>query len=248
VVILRRRRTQCLLLLVVASTVVSARTQESLVTGKVELFDAEGPNKETNATGVVVWLEPAAGTLAMTGLTNSSQTQGLRLVQEHKSFHPRLVVVEVGASVEFPNHDPFFHNVFSLFEGKRFDLGLYEAGTSHTVNFDRPGVSYIFCNIHPEMSAVVLALNTPFFGVSDSRGNVAIPGVPRGRYVLRIWHQRAAPDALKSLSREVTISGDSRSFGVLRVEETTALNLAHKNKYGQDYVPPLPSNPAYRRP
>jgi plastocyanin len=243
-----RRRTECLFLLVVVSSVVSARAQESLVTGKVELFDAEGPKKEASATGVVVWLEPAAGTSTVTGLTNSSRTQELRLVQEHKSFHPRLLVVEVGASVEFPNHDPFFHNVFSLFEGKRFDLGLYEAGTSHTVNFDRPGVSYIFCNIHPEMSAVVVALNTPFFGVSDSRGNVAILRVPRGRYVLRIWHQRAAPDALKSLSREVTISEDSRSLGVLRVVESTALNLAHKNKYGQDYVPPLPSNPAYRRP
>ncbi len=247
-VTLRRRQTRCLLLLVVAFTVVSAGAQESLVTGKVELFDAEIPNKEANVTGVVVWLEPAAAARTVTRLTNSSQTQGLRLVQEHKSFQPRLLVVEVGTSVEFPNHDPFFHNVFSLFEGKRFDLGLYEAGTSHMVNFDRPGVSYIFCNIHPEMSAVVLALNTPFFGVSDSRGNVAIPGVPRGRYVLRIWHQRAAPEALKGLSHEVTISEDSHSFGVLRVVETTALNLAHKNKYGQDYLPPLPSNPAYRRP
>ena len=146
-VTLRRRRTRCLLLLVVASTVVSAGAQESLVTGKVELFDAESSKKEANAPGVVVWLEPAAGPPRVTRLTNSSQAQGLRLVQEHKSFHPRLLVVEVGASVEFPNHDPFFHNVFSLFEGKRFDLGLYEAGTSHIVHFDRPGVSYIFCNI-----------------------------------------------------------------------------------------------------
>ncbi len=247
-VTLRRRRTRCLLLLLVASTVVSAGAQESLVTGRVELFDAEGPRKEANAPGAVVWLEPAAGAATVTRLTNSSQAQGLRLVQEHKSFHPRLLVVEVGASVEFPNHDPFFHNVFSLFEGKRFDLGLYEAGTSHIVHFDRPGVSYIFCNIHPEMSAVVLALNTPFFGVSDLRGNVAIPSVPSGRYVLRIWHERATPDALKSLSREVTISEDSRSFGVLRVVETTALNLAHKNKYGQDYLPPSPSSTGYPRP
>src|SRR5260370_16456653 len=116
------------------------------------------------------------------------------------------------------------------------------------VRLGRFGVRYNFSNIQPEMSAVVLALNTAFFGVSDSKGNVAIPVVPRGRYVLRIWHERATPDALKSLSREVTISEDSRSFGVLRVVETTALNLAHKNKYGQDYVPPLPSSPAYRRP
>src|SRR6266851_4984592 len=243
-----RRRTWCWLLLVIVATVVRAGAQETSATGRVELFSTESPKKAATASSVVVWLVPASGTPAMTRQTNSSQTKGLRLVQEHKSFHPHLLVVEVGASVEFPNHDPFFHNVFSLFEGKRFDLGLYEAGTSHTVHFDRPGVSYIFCNIHPEMSAVVLALNTPLFGVSDSRGNVAIPGVPRGRYVLQIWHERATPDALKSLSREVTISEDSRSFGVVRLVETNTVNLAHKNKYGQDYVPPLPSNPAYRRP
>jgi plastocyanin len=234
--------------LAVASTAISAGGQESPVTGKAELFEAESPKKEANAAGVVVWLEPLAGAPAVTRLTNSSEAQGLRLVQEHKSFHPRLLVVEVGASVEFPNHDPFFHNVFSLFEGKHFDLGLYEAGTSHMVHFDRPGVSYIFCNIHPEMSAVVLALNTPFFGVSDARGNITIPGVPRGRYVLRIWHRRAAPDALKTLSHEITISEESRSIGLIRIVELNALNLEHKNKYGQDYVPPSPSNPAYSRP
>src|SRR5258708_17533355 len=127
-------------------------------------------------------------------------------------------------------------------------MGSIEAGTSNIVYFDRHGVSYFFCNIHWEMRSVVVGLNTPFFGVSDSRGNVAIPGVPRGRYVLRIWHERATPDALKSLSREVTISEDSRSFGVLRVVETTALNLAHKNKYAQDYLPPSPSSTGYPRP
>jgi plastocyanin len=248
VVTLYWRRTRLWLVLVVASTVVTARAQQVLVTGKVELFDAESSKNEPSAPGVVVWLEPAVGAPSVTRLTNSSQAQRLRLVQEHKSFQPRLLVVEVGTSVEFPNHDPFFHNVFSLFEGKRFDLGLYEAGTSHIVHFDRPGVSYIFCNIHPEMSAVVLALDTPFFGVSDSKGNIAIPGVPPRRYVLRIWHERVTPDALKSLSREVTVSEGSPSFGVLRVVETTALNLAHKNKYGQDYAPPSPSNAAYPRP
>ena len=91
----------------------------------------------------------------------------LRLTQHNKSFEPHLLVVPVGAVVQFPNRDPFFHNVFSLFEGKRFDLGLYEAGTTRNVSFDRPGVSYIFCNIHAEMSAVVIALDTPYFGVSS---------------------------------------------------------------------------------
>ena len=244
----RRRRTWCWLLLVIVATVVRAGAQETSVTGRVELFSTESAKKVSKASSVVVWLVPASGTTAVTRQTNSSQTEGLRLVQKEKSFHPHLLVVEVGARVEFPNHDPFFHNVFSLFEGQRFDLGLYEAGTSHIVHFDRVGVSYIFCNIHPEMSAVVLALNTPFFGISDSIGNVAIPAVPPGHYILEVWYERATLDALTSLSREVTISEHNHSLGVIRVVETSALNLAHKNKYGQDYVPPSPSSPAYPRP
>ena len=244
----RRRRTWSWLLLVIVGTVVRAGAKETSVTGRVELLGTGSAKKETNGSSVVVWLVPASGLSAVTSETNSSQAHGLRLVQKEKSFHPHLLVVEVGASVEFPNHDPFFHNVFSLFEGKRFDLGLYEAGTSHIVHFDRVGVSYIFCNIHPEMSAVVLALNTPFFGISDSTGNVAVPAVPPGHYILEVWYERATPDSLKSLSREITISQHNHSLGVIRFVETSALNLAHKNKYGQDYVPPSPSSSAYPRP
>ena len=99
-------------------------------------------------------------------------------MQRNKSFDPHVLVVPVGSVVAFPNHDPFFHNVFSLFEGKRFDLGLYEAGSTRDVHFDKPGISYIFCNIHPEMSAVVLALDTPYYGVSDPHGQVVIANVP----------------------------------------------------------------------
>ena len=84
-----------------------------------------------------------------------------------------MLVVPAGSLVEFPNRDPFFHNVFSLFEGKRFDLGLYEAGTTRTVRFDRPGISYIFCNIHPEMSAVIITVSTPLYAIAkeDGRGD-----------------------------------------------------------------------------
>ena len=245
---IRSRRTRSWLLVVLVATVVRAGAQETSVTGRVELFSADTAKKAANASSVVVWLVPASGIPAVTRQTNSSQSEGLRLVQKEKSFHPHFLVVEVGARVEFPNRDPFFHNVFSLFEGKRFDLGLYEAGTSHIVHFDRIGVSYIFCNIHPEMSAVVLALNTPYFGISDSTGKVTIPPVSPGQYILRVWYERATPDSLKTLSREVTISQHNHSFGVIHIVETSALNLAHKNKYGQDYVPPSPPSPAYSRP
>jgi len=170
----------------------------------------------------------------------------LRLTQHNKTFEPHLLIVPVGAAVEFPNRDPFFHNVFSLFEGKRFDLGLYEAGTARDVHFDRAGVSYIFCNIHPEMSAVVIALDTPYYAVTDRRGEIVIPNVPSGRYVMHVWHQSSPPDALNGLTRPVTLSRAGSSLGVIRL---TATSLPpHKNKYGRDYDRPTPASPAYARP
>jgi len=157
-------------------------------------------------------------------------------------------VVPVGSVVEFPNLDPFFHNVFSLFEGKRFDLGLYEAGTTHGVKFDRLGICYIFCNIHPQMSAVVLVVRTPYYGVSERTGEVAIPGVPPGEYELQVWHERSLPEVLTSLARKITVSSGDESFGTIRLIESGDLTPRHKDKYGRDYEPPSPSSPIYPQP
>src|SRR5258708_9918556 len=158
----------------------------------------------------------------------------LRLTQHNKSFEPHLMVVPVGAVVQFPNRDPFFHNVFSLFEGKRFDLGLYEAGTTRNVSFDRVGISYIFCNIHAEMSAVVIALDTPYYGISNRKGEVVIPGVPAGRYTMRARYDTALPEALGAITREVNVTDNSSTLGVLEISASTVAT-AHKNKYGMDY-------------
>jgi hypothetical protein len=152
----------------------------------------------------------------------------------------------VGSVVEFPNRDPFFHNVFSLFEGKRFDLGLYEAGSTRDVVFDKPGISYIFCNIHSEMSAVVIAVSSPYYGISDARGRVSIPRVPPGRYTLRIWYEETLPEELSNLTREVSISEDASSLGAMRLPATN-MPQTHQNMYGHDYPPPLPDSPSYER-
>jgi len=125
-----------------------------------------------------------------------------------------------------------------MYDGKRFDLGLYEAGTSRSVRFDRPGVSFLFCNIHAEMSAVVVVVDTPYFAMSDRAGHLAIPDVPDGRYQMHVWYERSLPESLKALSRVVTVSGKTRSLGAIRVVDNPNFTLAHKNKYGEDYVPP----------
>ena len=218
--------------------------QEVTVTGKLELFREGSASLQDSSSGVV-WLTRIGETSEPPA---ASSLPRLQLVQKNKSFNPHLVVVQVGSSVAFPNKDPFFHNVFSLFEGKRFDLGLYEAGTSRTVIFDREGISYIFCNIHPEMSGVVVALKTPYYGISDARGSVTIPDVPPGRYELHVWHERAIPDSLDSQVRTILVSDTLHSFGALRVAEQQSAPAPHKNKYGQDYEAPSPAVPVYPHP
>jgi hypothetical protein len=171
-----------------------------------------------------------------------------QLIQKHKSFVPHLLVVQAGSAVDFPNEDPFFHNVFSLFNGKRFDLGLYEAGKTRTVMFDRSGICYIFCNIHPEMSAVVVVLQTPYYGISDDLGQISIPGVPPGQYEVHIWDERALPSDLEAATRQVTVGENTRSLEVLSLKTAPPLAFHHKNKYGQEYETPSPDNPIYIQP
>ncbi|MGA8151619.1 MAG: hypothetical protein WB952_11765 [Terriglobales bacterium] len=232
---------RCLLLFTLVSL---ACAQEVTVTARVARQDDAKPNKARSAGDVAVWLTPAEGTVIPTGDQPPSHPA---LVQKNKSFQPHILVVQVGSLVEFPNRDPFFHNVFSLFEGKRFDLGLYEAGSTRKVLFDKPGISYIFCNIHEEMSAVVIAVNTPYYGISDRRGQIVVPRVVPGKYILRVWYEGGLPDAMNAMNREITISDSTSTLGVLRLPAATPPG-GHKNMYGSDYAPPAPNSPTYEHP
>jgi hypothetical protein len=157
-------------------------------------------------------------------------------MQKDKQFIPHLLIVPVGTNVEFPNADPFFHNVFSLFNGKRFDLGLYESGSTRSVRFDREGASYIFCNIHPEMGAVVLALNTPYYGTSGPDGTIVIHGVPPGSYRLNVWSERAKPIEPEDFPREIQIATTATNLGIIQMKATdSGGNNNHKNKFGEAY-------------
>jgi plastocyanin len=190
--------------------------------------------KVSDASNVAVWLSPLdRASLAAPASTLPKNPP--RLIQRDKTFEPHIVIVQVGTTVDFPNKDPFFHNIFSLYDGRRFDLGLYESGTTRSVRFDRPGVSFLFCNIHAEMSAVVVSVDTPYFGLSDRGGNVVIDGVPSGRYQLNVWYERGS---MKELTQVVTISDSSRSIGPVHIVENPSFTPAHQNKYGLDYVPP----------
>lgn len=213
--------------------------QESLH-ARVDL--TKGGHHLKDASRAVVWLTPVGATVE-----TPKQTSIPQLVQKNKSFQPSLLVIPAGGKVEFPNRDPFFHNVFSLFEGKRFDLGLYESGSTRFVQFDKPGVSFIFCNIHAEMSAVVIAVTTPYYAISDVRGDITIPDVPPGRYQLQVFHSAVAPDALRAMSREITVAPGETTLGTFALSESDVAT-AHKNKYGHEYDRPEPDSPAYARP
>ncbi len=109
------------------------------------------------------------------------------LVQRDTSFTPPLLVVPVGTTVDFPNGDPFFHNVFSYSAPKRFDLGRYPRGEARAVTFDRPGAVKVYCEIHQWMRAAVLVVDNPFHARVGPDGRFSIANVPPGRYRLAVW-------------------------------------------------------------
>jgi plastocyanin len=223
-----------------------ALAQTVAVTGSVEITRSHARQQKATNAEVVVWLAPASEDSANGSGSAAAANRRAVLLQKNKTFEPHLLVIPVGSEVDFPNRDPFFHNVFSLFEGKRFDLGLYESGSTRSIRFDRAGVSYLFCNIHSDMSAVIVTLDTPYYAISDRAGQVTIPDVPAGRYILHVWREGTSAAALKSLTRSILVSGGAASLGTLTVPDNAPLPLTHKNKYGQDYVNPEPPGLVYQ--
>jgi plastocyanin len=211
----------------------AADTPAADVTGEVNLIQGKS-GRSRDASQVVVWLVPMD---ALQRVRAAPERTHYRLLQRNKRFEPSLLVIPVGSVVDFPNADPWFHNVFSLYRGKRFDLGLYQAGAQRSVKFDRVGPSYLFCNIHPEMTGVVLAVDSELFGISDKAGRYSIAGVPPGKYMLRVWYENAKPEALQDLHRPVAIESGNRVLPAISIPVVKQLQTEHKNKYGQEYDP-----------
>lgn len=208
-----------------------ASCQDITLQGRVSVIHhAKGKSSSAN---VVVWLVPA-----LTGDIQSPLPPA-RLVQKDKRFL-HVVAVRVGSEIEFPNQDPFFHDVFSIYHGKPFDLGLYESGTSRKVCFSQPGVSYIFCDIHPEMSAIVIAVPTSHFAVTSDDGSFRIGHLVKGRYRISFWNELSSASELESLSRDLEIDTDPVPVHVeVQSSDTSALHL---DKYGQEYPAERPKS------
>lgn len=189
---------------------------------------------KVHAVPAVAWLEALPGTPALPFPPQRHYT----LLQKDRAFHPHLLVIPAGSVVEFPNADPFFHNVFSLYEGKRFDLGLYEAGSSKSVTFSRKGVSYIFCNIHPEMSAVILTLTTPLYAIADERDAFVLGGIPPGDYRLHVWIEGVPPSFLAGLDRTLHVASKTVDLGTLSAPIARPRVMTHPNEFGHSYRSP----------
>jgi hypothetical protein len=212
------------------------------VRGSVALVASRDPmvRKHKDYSGVVVWLEPMKGAVDL-----PLQPRLAQMIQKNKTFTPHVLAIPVGGRVSFPNLDPIFHNAFSNFNGQTFDVGLYKPGQSRTVAFGRPGIVRVFCNIHPQMSAIIAVLDTPYFAVSDKAGVFTIENVPPGEYQFRLFHERASEEVLDSLAHRITIETAALQLPLLEISESGYLPLEHKNKYGKDYPPVIEEQPAY---
>lgn len=117
--------------------------------------------------------------------------------QRDENFIPRVVAVPVGSEVDFPNDDPFYHNVFSLSRARTFNLGRYPRGETKATRFDRPGIVKVFCDIHSHMTATVMVFNHPWFAVPAEDGRFELPAVPPGDREITAWHERLGDTTLR---------------------------------------------------
>jgi len=154
------------------------------------------PRRPVEFRPAVVYLEKAPG-----GAFELPEAGRASMDQRDQTFVPHVLAITVGTTVEFPNSDLTFHNVFSLSKTKSFDLGRYSRGKSKSVRFDRPGVVQVFCDIHSHMSAYVLVFAHRYFAVTDRAGAFTISGVPPGTYTLAVWHEGDVRE-----TRSVTVS------------------------------------------
>lgn len=208
---------------VLASTV--AAQGKTAISGQVTIIERPGETTE-DLSNVVVFLEPvrASARAKQPAPTNTV------IALESRKFRPRVRVVMEGSKVEFPNQDPFSHNVFSKMNGG-FDTGVYGRGKVKDQVFRDPGVYPLYCNVHPRMSAFVITLKTPYFAQAGADGRFILDSVPPGQYKMHVWHDRTS-ESVQDLAvpssgvRNLRPELDARGYKYVQ----------HKNKFGQVYA------------
>ena len=197
------------------------------VSGKVSFVTKRGQNPIVNET--LVWLDP------MSGKTPKRAAMTYQMVTRGKTLVPHVLAIPVGSTVEFPNDDPISHNLFSLSSNNSFDLGLYRRGAGKAHTFDTPGTVNVYCNVHPNMSAVIQVMATPYFGFADGDGNYAITEIPSGRYRLVAWNEQGG-EAWTPV--EITNAGAVNGIVALTLDSRNFRLTQHMNKLGKPYQAP----------
>ncbi len=194
-----------------------------VVEGRIVLVRSGTPVPD--ASNAIVWIEGLhdGGGAAARGEMKSEQ----------KRFAPRSIVVRKNGTVEFPNADAIYHNVFSVSGANRFDLGLYRSGVAKEKKFENPGLVRVYCNIHPQMVGFVMVVDSDFAAVTGPDGAFRFQGVPPGTHALKVWHEEAA----ETQTTAVTVHGGPAEPLTVRLDVTSYKPIPHRNKYGKDYPP-----------
>jgi plastocyanin len=194
------------------------------VSGQVSILERD--NEATTDLGnAVIYLEPVTAPSKAKHKEMRSQ-----IALQARAFQPRVRVIPVGSKVDFPNQDSFNHNVFTNSALGEFDLGVYGKGKTKDATFKRAGLYPIYCNIHARMTGYVLAVSTPYIAQPGIDGRFEIPSVPPGKYMMSVWHERAATQ-----KREVTVGASGLVGQNVELDARGYKRVAHRNKFGQEY-------------
>lgn len=200
------------------------------VSGQVTIQERAGDETE-DLGNVVVFLEPAAAPVAASARAKSGPLPVKTVIAlQSRQFSPRIRVVTEGSTVEFPNQDPFSHNVFSKTNGG-FDTGVYGRGKAKDQKFDEPGVYSLYCNVHPRMTAFVITLATPYFTQAGADGRFVLEKIPPGNYRMHVWHDRAT-----EVVKDVVVPATGLTGQRIDLDARGYKYVQHKNKFGKDYT------------
>jgi plastocyanin len=200
----------------------------STVSGTVTFLTRRG--QRVNPAETLVWLEPGQGTKAPKKAPPAHSTPAVVSTQG-KALQPHVTAIPAGSSVQFPNEDPISHNLFSVSASNQFDLGLYRRGAGKVQHFSKPGIVNVYCNVHPNMSAVIHVMETPYYTFADAKGAFTLADVAPGKYALLAWTEQAGVTR-----KEIDVSADVVSGLAVELDgRNYRASQKHLNKHGKPY-------------